>query len=124
LPISGEADVRRDARRAVRPGVLAGAAGGHRPGQGDGRVPLPAQEALRPPRCRRAEPLTTPSGTAWVRRLREADAVLFDFDGTLAPNLDLPGLRRRVVDLTLACGVPEAAFAGRYIVEVLDAGAG
>jgi phosphoglycolate phosphatase len=55
--------------------------------------------------------------------VRDADAVLFDFDGTLAPNLDLPDLRRRVVNLTLAHGVPEAAFTGRYIIEILSAGA-
>jgi phosphoglycolate phosphatase len=55
--------------------------------------------------------------------VREADAVLFDFDGTLAPNLDLPDLRRRVVNLTLAHGVPETAFTGRYIIEILSAGA-
>jgi phosphoglycolate phosphatase len=59
----------------------------------------------------------------WQPRIRAARAVLFDFDGTLAPNLDLPDLRRRVVELTLARGVPEMAFAGRYIVEIVDAGA-
>ncbi|MDZ7669227.1 MAG: HAD family hydrolase [Gammaproteobacteria bacterium] len=55
--------------------------------------------------------------------MAQARALLFDFDGTLAPNLDLPDLRRRVVSLTLAHGVPEAVFSGRYIVEILDAGA-
>lgn len=59
----------------------------------------------------------------WVHRVAQARALLFDFDGTLAPNLDLPDLRRRVVSLTLARGVPEAVFRGRYIVEILDAGA-
>lgn len=54
--------------------------------------------------------------------MRVADAVLFDFDGTLAPNLDLPDLRRRVAALTAGRGVPEAVFADRYIVEILDAG--
>lgn len=59
----------------------------------------------------------------WVSRVAQARALLFDFDGTLAPNLDLPDLRRRVVSLTLAHGVPETVFSGRYIVEILDAGA-
>lgn len=59
----------------------------------------------------------------WHDRVRDAGAVLFDFDGTLAPNLDLPDLRRQVAALTRSRGVPEAVFAGRYIVEILDAGA-
>ncbi|MEQ8857146.1 MAG: HAD hydrolase-like protein [Pseudomonadales bacterium] len=59
----------------------------------------------------------------WHARVRDAEAVLFDFDGTLAPNLNLPDLRGRVAALTRARGVPEAAFAGHYIVEILDAGA-
>ncbi len=59
---------------------------------------------------------------AWHDRVRSARAVLFDFDGTLAPNLDLPNLRRRVAALARARGVPEAAFEDRYIVEILDAG--
>lgn len=60
----------------------------------------------------------------WHGRLHAARAVLFDFDGTLAPNLDLPDLRRRVIDFALTHDVPEAVFAGRYIVEVLEASAG
>jgi phosphoglycolate phosphatase len=56
----------------------------------------------------------------WEHRVRAAGAILFDFDGTLAPNLDLPDLRRRVVELTLAEGVPEEAFAGHYIVEIIE----
>ncbi|MFU8817240.1 MAG: HAD family hydrolase [Pseudomonadales bacterium] len=58
----------------------------------------------------------------WHARIRGAGAILFDFDGTLAPNLDLPDLRRRVTDLTLSRGVPEDVFAGRYIVEIITAG--
>ncbi len=50
-------------------------------------------------------------------------AVLFDFDGTLAPNLDLPGMRRDVVAYTLASGVPEDVFAGQYIIEVIEVAA-
>lgn len=59
----------------------------------------------------------------WHGRLQAAQAVLFDFDGTLAPNLDLPDLRRRVVDFALTHDVPAAVFEGRYIVEILDAAA-
>ena len=46
--------------------------------------------------------------------------VLFDFDGTLAPNLDLPDMRRQVVELTQAHNVPQEIFADRYIVEIID----
>ena len=60
---------------------------------------------------------------AWQARLHAAEAVLFDFDGTLAPNLDLPDLRRRVIDFVLSHDVPEVVFEGRYIVEILDAAA-
>ena len=56
-------------------------------------------------------------------RLESTDAVLFDFDGTLAPNLDLADMRRRVVELTVAAGVPEDIYTGLYIVEVIEAGA-
>jgi phosphoglycolate phosphatase len=48
-------------------------------------------------------------------------AVLFDFDGTLAPNLDLPDMRRQVIALTRSAAVPERVFADCYIVEVIDA---
>lgn len=50
-----------------------------------------------------------------------ATAVLFDFDGTLAPNLDLPDMRRQVINITRSYQVPEAVYANRYIVEVIDA---
>lgn len=66
--------------------------------------------------------MSTGDDSDWRSRIRDCGAILFDFDGTLAPNLDLPDLRRRVSDLTLERGVPEAAFAGRYIVEIIDAG--
>ena len=56
-------------------------------------------------------------------RLESTDAVLFDFDGTLAPNLDLADMRRQVVELTVAAGIPEDVYAGLYIVEVIEAGA-
>ena len=51
------------------------------------------------------------------------DAILFDFDGTLAPNLDLPDMRRQIIALTKQHRVPEHYFDGRYIVEVIDAAA-
>ena len=49
------------------------------------------------------------------------NAVLFDFDGTLAPNLNLPDMRRQVIDLTLSLGVPEQVFADEHIVEIITA---
>ena len=54
-------------------------------------------------------------------RLGEAEALIFDFDGTLAPNLDLPDMRRQVVDLTLKRGVPQETFEHLYIVEIIEA---
>lgn len=54
-------------------------------------------------------------------RLADARCFVFDFDGTLAPNLDLPELRRQVVELTLAEDVPAAEFTGNYIIEIIDA---
>ena len=53
----------------------------------------------------------------------EIDAVLFDFDGTLAPNLDLPGMRRDVIEFTQSWGVPSSVWQDLYIVEVIDASA-
>lgn len=47
-------------------------------------------------------------------------AALFDFDGTLAPNLDLPDMRRQVIELTQKTAVPEDVFADQYIVEIID----
>lgn len=47
--------------------------------------------------------------------------ILFDFDGTLAPNLDLPDMRRQVIELTRTRGVPDSAWTGRYIVEIIEA---
>ena len=51
----------------------------------------------------------------------DLQAMLFDFDGTLAPNLDLPDMRRQIIELTLAYAVPEHVFRDRYIVEIIDA---
>ncbi len=49
------------------------------------------------------------------------EGVIFDFDGTLAPNLDLPDMRRQVIALTQATRVPAEVYADRYIVEIIDA---
>ena len=48
-------------------------------------------------------------------------AILFDFDGTLAPNLDLARLRSEVVDFTACTPVPAEIYQDRYIVEIIDA---
>ncbi|MGI9325941.1 MAG: HAD family hydrolase [Pseudomonadales bacterium] len=53
-------------------------------------------------------------------RLGAANGLIFDFDGTLAPNLDLPDMRRQVIDYTLDHGVPEAVIANAYIVEIIE----
>ena len=50
------------------------------------------------------------------------DAVLFDFDGTLAPNLDLADMRQQIVNLTVKAGVPSNIYENLYIVEVIEAG--
>jgi len=57
-------------------------------------------------------------------KLGHLRGVIFDFDGTLAPNLDLPEMRRRVIELTRQAGVPEAVFEGHYIIEIIDAATG
>ncbi|MCZ6640665.1 MAG: HAD family hydrolase [Gammaproteobacteria bacterium] len=49
------------------------------------------------------------------------EAYVFDFDGTLAPNLDLPEMRREVVEFTLKTGVPRSEFDHLYIVEIIEA---
>jgi phosphoglycolate phosphatase len=50
-----------------------------------------------------------------------ASSIIFDFDGTLAPNLDLPDLRHRVIELTRTRGVPDEVLEGLYIVEIVSA---
>jgi len=47
-------------------------------------------------------------------------AILFDFDGTLAPNLDLPDMRKQVIELTAQFAVPEEVYADHYIVEIIN----
>ena len=53
--------------------------------------------------------------------LAKCDCLLFDFDGTLAPNLDLPDMRKQVIVMCNAYQVPEAVYSGLYIVEVIEA---
>ena len=50
---------------------------------------------------------------------RNTEGVLLDFDGTLAPNLDLPDMRRQVITKTQAAGVPSSIYAEHYIVEMI-----
>ncbi len=53
--------------------------------------------------------------------LEKCNCLLFDFDGTLAPNLDLPDMRKQVVMMCGAYQVPETVYYGLYIVEVIEA---
>ena len=46
--------------------------------------------------------------------------ILFDFDGTLATNLDLPDMRRQVIQLTQTTAVPDEIYRDQYIVEIID----
>ena len=46
-------------------------------------------------------------------------AVLFDFDGTLVPNLDLKDMRRQIAAMAKAAGVPDSVYDGLYIVEII-----
>ncbi|MDC3124365.1 HAD family hydrolase [Gammaproteobacteria bacterium] len=48
-------------------------------------------------------------------------AVLFDFDGTLVPNLDLTDMRRQIAAVAKAAGVPDSVYDGLYIVEIIEA---
>ncbi len=52
--------------------------------------------------------------------IANCDCVLFDLDGTLVPNLDLPELRRQVTELTLPYGVAREELDKRFIVEGID----
>ena len=49
------------------------------------------------------------------------DAMLFDFDGTLAVlNLDFSHMRRQVVDLAVTYGLVSDTLAGMYILEMVE----
>lgn len=50
--------------------------------------------------------------------------VVFDFDGTLAPNLDLADLRREVVKVTQTYDVPPDTYHNQMIVEIITASQG
>ena len=39
-------------------------------------------------------------------------AILFDFDGTLVPNLDLADMRRQIAAMAKAAGVPDEIYDG------------
>ena len=47
--------------------------------------------------------------------------ILFDFDGTLVPNLDLADMRRQIAAMATTAGVPDAVHADLYIVEIIEA---
>lgn len=47
--------------------------------------------------------------------------ILFDFDGTLVPNLDLVDMRRQIAAMATTAGVPDAVHADLYIVEIIEA---
>ena len=53
--------------------------------------------------------------------LEKCDCLLFDFDGTLAPNLNLPDMRKQVIVMCEAYQIPEAVYSGLYIVEMIEA---
>ena len=48
--------------------------------------------------------------------------VLFAFDGTLAPNLDLMDMRRQLVVMAEQTDIPRAVYQDLYIVEMIEAG--
>lgn len=49
------------------------------------------------------------------------DAILFDFDGTLAVlNLDFDAMRQRLLALTMAQGLPRDVVQGLYMLEMID----
>ena len=49
------------------------------------------------------------------------EAVLFDFDGTLAPNLDLRGMRQDLLSFTLQkTAIPKEKIERLYMLELID----
>ncbi len=52
--------------------------------------------------------------------IHDFDSVLFDFDGTMAPCLDLADLKRRVLEFTVDNGIPAAELEGHFIVEMVE----
>lgn len=53
--------------------------------------------------------------------ISEFEAIIFDFDGTLAPNLDLVEMRRQVMIMSLDAGVPAEVTRELYIIEIIEA---
>ncbi|MCZ6619332.1 MAG: HAD family hydrolase [Gammaproteobacteria bacterium] len=62
-----------------------------------------------------------PGYLALTLRLEPVEVFVFDFDGTLAPNLDLPRMRSEVIELTLTTGVPRVEFEHLFIIEIVEA---
>ena len=56
--------------------------------------------------------------------LERFQSVVFDFDGTLVPNLDLVGMKQRLRRFTLLQGVPEGRLENLYIVELIESATG
>ena len=54
-------------------------------------------------------------------RPAQFQAILFDFDGTLAPNLDLADMRRQIAAMAAATQTPANVYADLYIVEIITA---
>jgi phosphoglycolate phosphatase len=54
-------------------------------------------------------------------RPAQFQAILFDFDGTLAPNLDLADMRRQIAAMAAATQTPADVYADLYIVEIITA---
>lgn len=54
-------------------------------------------------------------------RPAQFQAILFDFDGTLAPNLDLADMRRQIAAMAAATQTPAEIYADLYIVEIITA---
>jgi phosphoglycolate phosphatase len=53
--------------------------------------------------------------------LKNCESLLFDFDGTLAPNLDLPDMRKQVIKVTENYDIPNHIYEDLYIVEIIEA---
>lgn len=51
--------------------------------------------------------------------LADIQCVVFDFDGTLSPNLDLASMRQEVVKVTQGYEVPADVYENQMIVEVI-----
>jgi phosphoglycolate phosphatase len=53
-------------------------------------------------------------------RTLNLDAVVFDFDGTLAVlNIDFKEMRRDILDLAAACGIGEDGLEGLFVLEMI-----